>query len=155
MHARITATLALVGLASVGAFSKDGPTPVAPVAVHAADPGALLLVTERVIIFKDGYGLFVKGASATADAEGRVHTAQVPGAAVLGTFWAISEGRAIKSTTADWYETVRPKTDEGSCLSTIELLRANAGKQVSLGITDKEITGKLLEVLEEIGRAHV
>lgn len=120
------------------------PRPLTPLAV----PGGLALATERVVIFKDGYGLFVKSAAGVADPEGRVHTEKVPGAAVLGTFWAIPEGRALKSTIAEWHETVRPRTDEGSCLSTLELLRANEGKQVTFGLGDKELQGKVLDVLE-------
>ncbi len=143
MFARFT-TFAFVALAL---------TPSSPPVVSAATPrtvesGSLTLATERVIIFKDGYGLFVKSASGVADAQGKVHTEQVPGAAVLGTFWAIPEGRALKSTIAGWYETVRAKTDEGSCLSTVELLRANEGKQVTFGLGDKDLQGKVLDVLE-------
>lgn len=147
MFARIT-TLTLVSLAAVGALTQAPPPAPVVAAASRADPGKLTLATERVIIFKDGYGLFVKAAAGVADADGKVHTEQVPGAAVLGTFWAIPEGRPLKSTVADWYETVRPKTDEGSCLSTLELLRANEGKLVTFGLGDKELSGKLVDVLE-------
>lgn len=148
MFARIT-TLTLVSLAAAGALTQaPSPAPVVAAAPRAVDPGKLTLATERVVIFKDGYGLFVKAAAGVADAEGKVHTDQVPGAAVLGTFWAIPQGRPLKSTIADWYETVRPKTDEGSCLSTLELLRANEGRLVTFGLGDKELSGKLVDVLE-------
>lgn len=121
------------------------PRPITPL----AESGGLAISTEKVVIFKDGYGLFVKSAAGVADAEGKVHTEKVPGAAVLGTFWAIPEGRALKSTIAEWHETVRPRTEEGSCLSTLELLRANEGKQVTFGLADnKELQGKILDVLE-------
>jgi len=148
MLARLS-TLTLVSLAALGAFTRSAsPVPLALTAARTAEPGTLAVATERVIIFKDGYGLFVKSASAVADGEGKVHTDQVPGAAVLGTFWAIPEGRALKSTIADWYETVRAKTDEGSCLTTLELMRANKGKQVTFGLGDKELAGKLVDELE-------
>ena len=146
MFARFT-TLVGLTLAALGAF-PPAPPPVLAALPKLPDPLALTLATERVIIFKDGYGLFVKSARGIADAEGKVHTDQVPGAAVLGTFWAIPEGRPLRSTVADWFETVRAKTDEGSCLSTLELLRANKGKQVILGLGDKELEGKLFDVLE-------
>ncbi len=145
MFARFTT---LVGLTLALLAPSSAPLPVLAALPRMPDPLALTLATERVIIFKDGYGLFVKSARGIADAEGKVHTDQVPGAAVLGTFWAIPEGRPLKSTIADWHETVRAKTDEGSCLSTIELLRANEGKQVIFGLGDKELQGKLLDVLE-------
>lgn len=143
------AVLALVSLATVGALTETKmPAPSAAVTPRALDAGLLTLATERVIIFKDGYGLFVKAATGNADADGKVHTEQVPGAAVLGTFWAIPDGRPLKSTIAEWHETVRPKTEETSCLSTLELLRANEGKQVTFGLGDKELSGKVVDVLE-------
>ena len=152
MPARITAVLSLAGLAAT-ALGAVNWSPAPAMFTQATDPmppqaGRLSLVTERVIVFKDGYGLFVKSASGVADAEGRVHTEQVPGAAVLGTFWAMSDQRPIKSTIAEWHESVRAKTEEGPCLTTLDVLRANLGKQVKLGIGDKELAGKVLEVLE-------
>ncbi|HEY1088885.1 MAG TPA: hypothetical protein VGE37_14375, partial [Archangium sp.] len=136
---------ALVLLSLTATTTQPAQPPVAP---RRVEPGALSLVTERVIIFKDGHGLFVKSASGVADANGKVHTEQVPGAAVLGTFWAVSETRPLKSTVAGWYDQVRSTTDEGSCLSTLELLRANEGKQVTFGLGDRELQGKVIDVLE-------
>jgi hypothetical protein len=80
-----------------------------------------------------------------------VHTDRVPDAAVLGTFWAIPEARPLRATIAAWHETVRPTTEESACLSTLELLRANEGRVVTLGLGDKDLTGKLLDVLEAPG----
>lgn len=147
MFARIT-TLILVSLAVGGLPQPTSPATLIAATPPATDAGKLTLATERVIIFKDGYGLFVKTAAGVADAEGKVHTQHVPGAAVLGTFWAIPEGRPLRSTIAEWFETVRARTDEGPCLSTLELLRANEGRQVTLGLGDKELSGKLVDVLE-------
>lgn len=140
-------TFAFVLTAALSSPTSSAPTPVRPVS-PLATPLGLALATERVVIFKDGYGLFVKSAAGVADSEGRVHTEKVPGAAVLGTFWAIPEGRALKSTIAEWHETVRPRTDEGSCLSTLELLRANEGKQITFGLSEGPLQGKVLDVLE-------
>ncbi len=145
MFARL-GTLAFIVTASLTTPTPPSapPRPITPL----AEPGGLALATERVVIFKDGYGLFVKSAAGVADSEGKVHTEKVPDAAVLGTFWAIPEGRTLKSTIAEWHEVVRTRTEEGSCLSTLELLRANEGKQVTFGLGDKELQGKIVDVLE-------
>src|ERR1043165_3820058 len=68
-----------------------------------AAPGSLTLTTERVVIFKDGYGLFVKKASAVAATHGLVVPQQVPGAAVLGCCWATSNNKVL-AMRAEWDE---------------------------------------------------
>ena len=78
------------------AFADDKPP-------HAA-ASQLQLATERVIIFKDGYGLIVKNGKATADAHGKVFTPQVPESAILGSFWAISDGQKLLAMEAGWDE---------------------------------------------------
>ena len=50
-------------------------------------PGHLGLRTKRVIVFKDGHGLFIKEATGTARKDGAVFTDEVPEAASLGSFW--------------------------------------------------------------------
>ncbi|MBL8909325.1 MAG: hypothetical protein JNM17_01360 [Archangium sp.] len=133
------------------AVTPPSPTPhVAPIAPEA---GTLALSTEKVIIFKDGHGLFVKAAKGVADSKGRVFTENVPEQAVLGTFWAVPDERPLRSTVAAWHESVRPKAEERSCLSTIELIRANPGKTLTLGLQDRELTAKVIEVLEASGTA--
>jgi len=112
------------------------------------DAGRLALSTERVVIFKDGYALFVKKATAVADAEGRVFTEQVPDGAVLGCFWATAENKVL-SMRAEWDERQVERVTESSCVSTLELLRANKGKAVKLGLNDKvTVAGTLMDVLE-------
>lgn len=133
------------------AVTPPSPTPhLAPI---APEPGALTMSTEKVIIFKDGHGLFVKAAKAVADSRGKVFTENVPDQAVLGTFWAVPDERPLRSTVAAWHESVRAKAEERSCLSTVELIRANPGKTVTLGLGDHELTAKLIEVLEASGSA--
>jgi hypothetical protein len=120
------------------------------IGMAAEVPGQLTLETERVVVFKDGHGLFVKRATGSADDEGRVFTDEVPVSAVLGTFWALSQDdRPLLSMTAGWVETVERRSHESSCTSVQELLRVNAGKRVSLELeTDRRIEGRLVEVLE-------
>src|ERR1043165_6289683 len=71
--------------------------------VHTA-ASQLELSTERVIIFKDGYGLIVKNGKATADAQGKVFTPQVPESAILGSFWAMSDAQKLLAMEAGWEE---------------------------------------------------
>jgi len=114
------------------------------------DAGRLSLATERVVIFKDGYALFVKKASAVADAEGRVFTEDVPDGAVLGCFWATGNNKAL-SMRAEWDEHQLERVTESSCVTTLDLLRANKGKMLKLGLTSDKATvvvGTLVDVLD-------
>ena len=69
-----------------------------PLAAIAADKDAaeLDMKMQRVIVFKDGYSLIIKRATATTNKDGEVFTDDVPDAAVLGSFWAVpDEGRLV------------------------------------------------------------
>ena len=113
--------------------------------------GELALTTERVVVFKDGYGLFVKTAIATADAEGRVFTGEVPDAAVLGSFWATIDDGTIRAMRAEWIDEQHERTRSTPCISMLELLRANVGKQLTMGLADRDappLACKLIEVLD-------
>ena len=112
--------------------------------------GNLTLTTERVVIFKDGFALFVKKASAVADAEGRVFTERLPAGAVLGCFWATSNDKVL-SMRADWDERQEERATESTCISTLELLRANSSKAVKLNLvagTPQTVYGTIVEVLD-------
>lgn len=144
---RIAAALALLWGGSPA--TADDP----PAAKPPADPGHLTVVTERVVIFKDGYALFVKGAQGTADAQGRVYTESVPDAAVLGCVWAVTgkDDDKIVAMRSEWHESKETRTKETACITTLELLRANTGKSVTLGLTREKATdvvGQLVEVLD-------
>ena len=126
--------------------AADGPVLAKPEA-----PGKLALVTERVVIFKDGFALFVKNATGTAEKDGRVFTAEVPDGAVLGCFWATSEQQKPLAMRAEWDEVREERATETPCITTVELLRANKGKKVTLGLTREkapDLAGLLAEVLE-------
>lgn len=116
-----------------------------------AAPGdsQLKLVTERVVVFKDGHGLFIKSGSGVADALGRVISREVPDAAVLGCVWATSaDGKVLglRAETADQHEVLKRSS---VCVSTLDLLRANQGKDAELGMTSgTSVSGKLLGVLD-------
>ena len=120
--------------------------------LSAADPKAseLDLKTERVIIFKDGYCLFIKKATFTTDKNGEAFTDDVPDAAVLGSFWAIPEEGRLVSMQAGWKTTEETKDKETICKETIEILLANKGKQAKIELHDKTVlSGTIREVLVE------
>lgn len=67
----------------------------------AADASAVLGVsTEKVIIFKDGYCMFVKRVQGATDSAGKAVIEKVPPAMVLGSFWLIPEKGATPVATA-------------------------------------------------------
>src|SRR5258706_5778165 len=102
---------------------------------HAA-ASELQLSTERVIIFKDGYGLIVKNGKATADARGKVFTPQVPESAILGSFWAISDGQKLLAMEAGWDEKREVREKRTACITISGLLRANVGRRITLTLSD-------------------
>jgi hypothetical protein len=62
--------------------------------VSADASPALSVKTEKVIVFKDGYCMFVKSVQGTTDSAGRAVIDRVPGAMVLGSVWLIpKQGR--------------------------------------------------------------
>jgi hypothetical protein len=139
-------TVMLVALPGVTARAANE----VPQVGTAPSPG-LEFTTERVVVFKDGYGLFVKHATGVVGADGRLHTDEVPPAAVLGTFWATADEHDIVSMKAEWVEQKTSSEQEIDCVSKAELLRANEGKPLSLAMNYGEtITGKLVDVLQNL-----
>jgi hypothetical protein len=115
---------------------------------HAA-ASQLELSTERVIIFKDGYGLIVKNGKATADAQGKMFTPQVPEAAILGSFWAMSDGQKMLAMEAGWEEKREVREKRTACITIPELLRANVGRRITVSLGEhRTITGQLAQVLD-------
>ena len=103
--------------------------------------------TERVFVFKDGYCLVIKRATATTDDDGVVYTDEVPDAAVLGSFWAVPEKATMKSMVAGWVETESEKTNEINCVSVLEILKANIGKACSFKIGNEQLRGSIVKIL--------
>jgi hypothetical protein len=119
-----------------------------PAIEPASQAGAITFVTDRVVVFKDGYGLFIKEGTGVADGDGRVVSGQVP-EAVLGTFWATGEGQPLRSTTASWLDGLDKQDSDGDCQSPVELLRANPGKLVTLHFEQSDVTGRIVKVLDD------
>jgi hypothetical protein len=114
------------------------------------EPHALKLVTQRVVVFKDGYFLMIKRGEAVSDANGQVYTDDVPDAAALGTFWATQETGTLQSMLAGWTETKTKEEVEATCRNTLEVLIANEGQSATIVNNDNQtLTGKILKVLVE------
>lgn len=119
----------------------------------ATEPGRLTLATERVVVFKDGYALYVKAAQGTADARGQAFTDAVPEAAVLGCVWAVTgkDDERVLAMRSAWHATRTTRTRETAAVTPLELLRANVGRRVTLGLTRQgaaDVEG-VLELLEQ------
>jgi hypothetical protein len=141
----VTGLLVIIG---TGCSQKSHATPPDPPPVETRS--RLDLETERVVVFKDGYGLFVKTAVGRADDNGHVYTDEVPDAAVLGAFWALAEdGQPVLEMTAGWVESIERRKSASTCTTIRELLRVNAGKPVTLELNDgRRVQGTLAGVLE-------
>ena len=123
--------------------------PAAQPPAPPADGAKLKLSTDRAVVFKDGYALMIKSAGGVADADGRVYTADVPDAAVLGTFWALGDGQKLLGMRSEWQEQRQLQQKTTACVTIAELLRANVGKRVTLGLPEKRtVTGVLVEMLD-------
>ncbi|MBN2476096.1 MAG: hypothetical protein JXB62_15905 [Pirellulales bacterium] len=123
-----------------------------PVVGRAAEgDGQLLeLKTERVIVFKDGYCLIVKRGTAVTDAQGEIHTEQVPDAAVLGSFWAVPKQGRLLSMRAGWKESTETTDKPVRCVQHVEVLQANLGKACKVELSEKgTFSGTIREVLFE------
>ncbi len=114
-------------------------------------PGRLTLKTERVVVFKNGYGLVVKTATGTADDLGQVYTAEVPESAVLGSFWVMpGEDVVVKSVRATEVALAEDVRHAGQPANIMQLLAANVGKTVTLHPSNthfEPVSGVIAEVL--------
>ena len=113
-----------------------------------ADRTKLEPVTQKVIVFKDGFCLVIKKGVAVTDKEGAIYMDEIPDAAVLGTFWAVpNEGRLI-GMNAGWNESSEQIEKEVPCTQNIEILQANKGKSCKIFLHDKtEYAGVIRDVL--------
>lgn len=109
----------------------------------------LSLKTERAVVFKDGHALLVKSVTGKLDGSGTGFIENVPDSAVLGTFWALSADGKTVGLRAEYAERETTLEQKTTCLSMADLLRANAGKQLTLTLTNSgRVDAKVVEVLE-------
>jgi hypothetical protein len=96
------------------------------IAAVASDLPKLDVKTSRVVVFKDGYCMFVKDVTGTPDALGRAVIEDVPESMILGSFWLISESHPVKRTTAKQYISVRKGKQELEKRLEVEFSLVNA-----------------------------
>lgn len=108
----------------------------------------LKLKTQKVVIFKDGYCLFLKQGQATTSKASECFTDDVPDSAVLGSFWALPQEGKLVSMRAGWETVSNSTTKEVPAVGFLDVLLANQGKRVRLEMNDKEtITGTIAHVM--------
>ena len=108
--------LALLAFALAPRLAAADPEPASD------DPSRIELTVKRVVVFKDGYALFVREGKGMVGADGRLRTNDVPDSAVLGTFWALGDKErplGMEASLRDREETV--ETTE-ACVEMRELL---------------------------------
>jgi len=111
----------------------------------------LKLKTDKVIVFKDGYGMFIHSGTAVCDDKGDIYLDEVPDSAVLGSFWATSDDGAPISMKAG-YESVTNKIENSVvCTRQIEILIENRGKDCTVEIENKTYAGQIKDVLTREG----
>jgi len=91
---------------------------------------ALDVTTSRVIIFKDGYCMFIKQATGKTDAEGKTYIDDIPEAMVLGSFWVIPKTGKLVSIVAKQRIIPRQGRQETEKKMVLEFDRATAGRDV-------------------------
>lgn len=103
----------------------------------------LKLHADRVVVFKDGHALVVKKAKGKVDGSGLLFTDEVPDDAVMGSFWATTEGDNPKllGMRAEWVNSQRQRTREVVATSIEGLLRANEGQPLTLRVREADQAG--------------
>jgi hypothetical protein len=125
---------------------------VATAATAEEDSSKVNLKTEKVIVFKDGYSMFVHAGEAKCDDKGEIHIDEVPDAAVLGSFWATSDDGPPISMKAG-FESITNKIERSAaCTRQIEVLIENKGKECTVEVNNKTYTGNIREVLTKEGK---
>ncbi|MBW2702182.1 MAG: hypothetical protein JRF33_15295 [Deltaproteobacteria bacterium] len=132
-----------LGLAVVFGFGLGG------VSASELKPGELELSTERVVIFKDGHGLFVKKAKGKTDANGELWTEALPDAASLGSFWISDAREPVSQAVAGKVERLDNEVITNTCANPVEILSANIGRLAEVVTVDgKKHRGKIIAMLE-------
>jgi hypothetical protein len=93
--------------------------------------------TERVIVFKDGHALFIRKGTAVTDAEGEIHTSEVPDAAVLGSFWSTAKEGELSGMRAGWVTEQTTNAVMELCQNHFQVLAANKGRRCEVILTDR------------------
>ena len=112
--------------------------------------GKLSLTTKRVVVFKDGHGLFIKQAEGMAGVDGKLFTDQLPDQASLGSFWVSDRDQTIATLIASRAKREQTEKLKEDCQNVFEVLLANRGKQARVvTLDDKIYKGVIRAVLEK------
>ena len=130
--------------------------PAADANASARNPAEVELQTDKVIIFKDGYSMFIRSGEARCDDDGELFIADIPDSAVLGSFWATSNGGPPATMRAGYHTTTNTIEKEVACIRHIDILEANKGKACTLKMTDgATYSGAIRKVLTRRGSKAV
>lgn len=139
-HMAAWAVVSLMMLAATGMCAEENP--------QSRD--AVSVGMERVVVFKDGYCLFVKRIKGRTDENGELHLDEVPDAAILGSFWGIPLSGRLLSMTAGWVEKEDESSREETCTNVLEILRANQGTQAEFTLNDGKVySGIIHQILTQ------
>ena len=97
-------------------------------------PAALDVKTARVIVFKDGYCMFVKQAVGETDAAGKALIEGIPGAMVLGSFWVLPQEGKLKSIVAKQRIIPRQGRQDTEKTFLLEFDPDRAGREVDVAL---------------------
>jgi hypothetical protein len=113
-------------------------------------PGRVSLKTEKVVVFKDGYCLFLKTGEGTTDKNGEYSTTEVPDAAVLGSLWAMPAEGQLQSIRSGWVMESHEAKKELPCLHMFDILAANQNRVAQLELSHGQIvTGVIQAVMTQ------
>lgn len=120
------------------------------------DPAEITLRTDKVIIFKDGYSMFIRSGEGTCNDKGDLYIGDLPDSAVLGSFWATSDDGPPKTMRAGYHTTTNTIEKEVACTRYIDILEANKGNECSLKMSDgADFSGTIHNVLTRKGEKAV
>ncbi len=119
------------------------------VAQLAEAGNAVEWTTERVVVFKDGFVLFIKRGIGTTNEDGALVTEAVPAAAVLGTVWAVPEEGRLLGMTVGTTTATKVETETAACSGLSDVLARNVGKTIVADLQDgQSVRGKVSAVLK-------
>jgi hypothetical protein len=107
---------------------------IGAVAASAAEAPALDVKTERVIVYKDGYCMFVKQATGKLDASAQARIEDVPDCMVLGSFWVTPSEGTLTSLVAEKHVVTKRGNQETEKSMLLQFDPKSAGREVKLSL---------------------
>jgi len=105
---------------------------IGSVAATAAEAPALQVKMQRVIVYKDGYCMFVKQATGKLDGSARARIEGIPDSMVLGSFWVTPEDGKLVSLVAQKYVVTKRGNQETEKSMLLQFDPKAAGREVKL-----------------------